>query len=100
MLIVRTHRQAAAAGIALIGASVLTLATAAPSLAENMKPAWLTVVKKTDYDGRTDDLVTGGLGITGMTSAAPAPGYADKLHPTAAGGFHPTNAGVKLPPLQ
>jgi hydroxybutyrate-dimer hydrolase len=55
-----------------------------PGLAEDAKPAWLTVVKKTEYDGRTDDLVTGGLGVTGITGAAPAPGYADKLHPTAA----------------
>lgn len=34
------------------------------------------------YDGDTDDLLTGGLGKTGLQSVAP--GFVDPLHPTAA----------------
>jgi hydroxybutyrate-dimer hydrolase len=37
----------------------------------------------TTYDGSTNDLLTGGLGKTGLASATP-PGFADPAHPTAA----------------
>lgn len=79
------HRRAAA----LLGTTVLPLLAAtslaaAEPVSESQKPHWLQAVHKTVYDGTTDDLVTGGLGVTGMTDDAPAPGYADKLHPTAA----------------
>ena len=36
----------------------------------------------THYDGVTNDLLTAGLGKTGLGSAV-APGFADALHPTA-----------------
>lgn len=48
----------------------------------NFKPAYLGAISTTAYDGVTDDLLTGGLGKTGLAGAAP--GYADAANPTAA----------------
>ena len=47
----------------------------------NTKPAYLGAIKATTYDGSTDDLLTAGLGKTGLAAAA-APAYADPLKPT------------------
>jgi hydroxybutyrate-dimer hydrolase len=41
-------------------------------------------VSRTVYDGVTDDLLTGGLGRTGLAFASPAPAFADPENPTAA----------------
>jgi hydroxybutyrate-dimer hydrolase len=49
----------------------------------NEPPAYLGAIASTVYDGAGDDLLTGGLGKTGI-GAVVAPGYADPLHPTAA----------------
>ena len=47
----------------------------------NIKPSFLGAIKLTTYNGVTDDLLTAGLGKTGL--AAPlAPAYADALQPT------------------
>lgn len=48
----------------------------------NVLPAYLGTITRTDYDGRSNDLLTGGLGKTGLAAAAPA--YADPDHPTPA----------------
>jgi len=49
----------------------------------NAKPSFVSgTVKATTYDGTTDDLLTAGLGKTGLAGAAPT--YADPLNPTAA----------------
>ena len=48
----------------------------------NQLPAGFGAVKTTSYDGTTDDLLTAGLGKTGLAGAAPA--FADGLNPTAA----------------
>ncbi len=40
-----------------------------------------TTISKIDYDGVQDDLLTAGLGKTGLAAAAPA--YVDPLHPSA-----------------
>ncbi len=49
----------------------------------NEKPAWLGQVAAVSLDGNSDDLLTAGLGKSGL--AAPlAPAYADPLAPTAA----------------
>ena len=49
----------------------------------NQRPTWLGSIQATSYDGLGDDLLTAGLGKTGL--AAPlAPAYADALKPTAA----------------
>jgi len=49
----------------------------------NRKPEFISDISIASYDGATDDLLTAGLGKTGL-SAATAPGYADKANPTAA----------------
>jgi len=50
----------------------------------NVLPAGITnVVGPMTYDGTSDDLLTGGLGKTGLASTA-APGFADAANPTAA----------------
>src|SRR5438132_1370321 len=49
----------------------------------NVKPAFLGAVTKNSYDGNTDDLLTAGLGKTGLGGAA-APPPANPTAPTAA----------------
>jgi hydroxybutyrate-dimer hydrolase len=49
---------------------------------KNVKPSYLGTVSSTTYDGTADDLLTAGLGKTGLGGAAPA--FADPLAPTAA----------------
>jgi hydroxybutyrate-dimer hydrolase len=48
----------------------------------NQKPDFLGPIHKAVYDGVTDDLLTAGLGKSGL--AGPAPTYADPANPTAA----------------
>jgi hydroxybutyrate-dimer hydrolase len=48
----------------------------------NDKPTYIGTVTQTAYDGNSDDLLTAGLGKTGMAGAAP--GFVDPTHPTAA----------------
>ena len=48
----------------------------------NVKPSYLGAVVTASYDGTTDDLLTAGMGKTGLGGAAPTP--ADPLNPTAA----------------
>ncbi|HEX7970952.1 MAG TPA: 3-hydroxybutyrate oligomer hydrolase family protein, partial [Thiobacillus sp.] len=55
--------------------------SAAPLL--NVLPAGITNIQgPTTYDGTSDDLLTAGLGKTGIGGAAP--GFADAANPTAA----------------
>jgi hydroxybutyrate-dimer hydrolase len=80
-----THALAATA-IALAAQAVLAAApTAAASdrSALNLKPVWLGDVHATDYDGVTDDLLTAGLGKSGLQSAVP-PSFVNPLAPTPA----------------
>lgn len=49
----------------------------------NRKPEFISDIGIASYDGATDDLLTAGLGKTGL-SAATAPGYVDRARPTAA----------------
>lgn len=49
---------------------------------KNSKPASLGAVSTVNYDGSSDDLLTAGLGKTGLGSAAPV--AANPLNPTAA----------------
>ena len=49
----------------------------------NLKPSWLGSIKSTQYDGASDDLLTAGLGKTGLAAPLP-PAYADPLNPSAA----------------
>ncbi|HEY2928879.1 3-hydroxybutyrate oligomer hydrolase family protein [Piscinibacter sp.] len=48
----------------------------------NVRPSGLGSIHAVDVDGTSDDLLTAGLGKTGLAGAAP--GYTDPLHPTAA----------------
>ncbi|MCC7217110.1 MAG: D-(-)-3-hydroxybutyrate oligomer hydrolase [Burkholderiales bacterium] len=48
----------------------------------NPKPGFVGTITKSSYDGNLDDLLTAGLGKTGLAGAAPT--YADPLNPTAA----------------
>jgi len=50
---------------------------------ENFLPSYVLEVLTTSYDATTDDLLTAGLGRTGLASAT-APVVADPLNPTAA----------------
>ena len=68
----RTARRAA---IFLVSVSFGTLAVAAARADDDR-------VLHTHYDGVTNDLLTAGLGKTGLGSAVP-PGFVDPLHPTA-----------------
>jgi hydroxybutyrate-dimer hydrolase len=59
--------------------------TARPDL--NLRPARITnIVGPTTYDGTTDDLLTAGLGKSGLggTPTPAAPGFVDAANPTAA----------------
>ena len=49
----------------------------------NVRPWWLKSPRSTEYDGTSDDLLTAGLGKSGLASPVPPP-YADATHPTAA----------------
>ncbi|MES2258883.1 MAG: 3-hydroxybutyrate oligomer hydrolase family protein [Pseudomonadota bacterium] len=49
----------------------------------NLLPSYLGTITSTSYDGSGDDLLTAGLGKTGLAAAA-APLYTDPLKPTAA----------------
>lgn len=71
---------------ALLSAAALTALTACGGGSDeptNAKPGFLGAVRATTYDGASDDLLTAGLGATGLAAAAP-PAYADPLAPTAA----------------
>lgn len=73
-------KLASTVAAALIGAAVLVgCGGSGPSL--NSKPSFLGAVKQTSYDGASDDLLTAGLGKTGLASALPA--YVDPVNPTA-----------------
>src|SRR5215813_8365092 len=75
-MMVRTTRLAATL-LASAALGLLTVQVAiAPAYAES------NGVLHTHYDGVTNDLLTAGLGRTGLGSAVP-PGFADALNPTA-----------------
>ena len=48
----------------------------------NARPAGIGEIRTARYDGAADDLLTAGLGKSGLASATP-PAYADPLNPTA-----------------
>ncbi|CAN5855981.1 D-(-)-3-hydroxybutyrate oligomer hydrolase [soil metagenome] len=81
----RSARQAPSAGTAALVAALITLLTGCGGgggTPLNTKPTYLGTIQQTRYDGVSDDLLTAGLGKTGIGGALPA--YADPLHPTAA----------------
>jgi len=54
-----------------------------PAVVINLKPAFVGTVNRTSYDGASDDLLSAGLGRTGLGAAA-APVLANPTAPTAA----------------
>jgi hydroxybutyrate-dimer hydrolase len=80
----RTMRRRLMAVAVTIAAIHAASPSAAADQAEGAKPSWLRSVQKTVFDGRADDLVTGGLGASGLVGNAGPDDYADKLDPTAA----------------
>ena len=72
-------RTAWHAAMFLVSVSVCTLAVAG-----RLAPAWADDdrILHTHYDGVSNDLLTAGLGKTGLGSPVP-PGFVDPLHPTA-----------------
>jgi len=72
-------------GSAVCAAALVTACAAISSgdWATNIKPAFVAgAIAKTNYDGVGDDLLTAGLGKSGLAGAAPA--VADPANPTAA----------------
>ena len=68
---------------AALAAAVLAACGGSSDADINTKPAYLGAIKTASYDGGSDDLLTAGLGKTGLASPL-APAYADPLKPTAA----------------
>ena len=67
----------------LAAAALACAAGTAFAAPPNTLPAGLRgPIAETAYDGTTDDLLTAGLGKTGLMGATPV--FADPLHPTAA----------------
>jgi hydroxybutyrate-dimer hydrolase len=79
------HRFPSAAVLPLVAAALVAGCTGSGSIRPDWsaKPAFLGVVTKSTYDGVTDDLLTGGMGKTGLGGATP-PGIAVATAPTAA----------------
>lgn len=65
-------------------ASALSWAACQPAAAQDDDPAFIQgQVFRTRYDGVSNDLLTAGLGKSGLQAGAAAPGFADPLNPTA-----------------
>ncbi len=65
------------------GAAAVLSACGGAAEPVNERPSFLGTVRTATYDGNADDLLTAGLGRTGLASAT-APTYADPAAPTAA----------------
>ncbi|GEQ76165.1 D-(-)-3-hydroxybutyrate oligomer hydrolase [Comamonas testosteroni] len=71
------------AALAVLAAAVLTACGGGDGGELNAKPGYLGTVRQQGYDGSSDDLLTAGLGKSGL-AVATAPGFAIALQPTAA----------------
>ena len=71
------------AALAVLAAAVLTACGGGDGGDLNAKPGYLGTVRQQSYDGSSDDLLTAGLGKSGL-AVATAPGFASALQPTAA----------------
>lgn len=71
------------AALAVLAAAVLSACGGGDGGELNAKPGYLGTVRQQSYDGRSDDLLTAGMGKSGL-AAATAPGFAIALQPTAA----------------
>jgi hydroxybutyrate-dimer hydrolase len=73
----------APARVATLLATALAACSGSKGDDVNAKPAFVRDVLHQTYDGAADDLLTAGLGASGLASATPPP-FADAAHPTAA----------------
>ncbi|MDR0215325.1 MAG: D-(-)-3-hydroxybutyrate oligomer hydrolase [Comamonas sp.] len=71
------------AALAVLAVAVLTACGGGDGGDLNTKPGYLGTVRQQTYDGGSDDLLTAGLGKSGLAAAA-VPGFASALQPTAA----------------
>ena len=71
------------AALAVLAAAVLTACGGGDGGELNAKPGYLGTVRQQSYDGSSDDLLTAGLGKSGL-AVATVPGFASALQPTAA----------------
>mgnify|MGYP001567151987 FL=1 len=71
------------AALAVLAAAVLTACGGGDGGELNAKPGYLGTVRQQSYDGSSDDLLTAGLGKSGL-AVATAPGFASALQPTTA----------------
>ncbi len=78
----QTRSRAAPLLAALAAAGLLAGCNDGDSVAINTKPGFVGAVTKTTYDGAGDDLLTAGLGKTGLAGASPV--AANPSAPTAA----------------
>lgn len=69
--------------LAVLAAAVLTACGGGDGGELNAKPGYLGTVRQQSYDGSSDDLLTAGMGKSGL-AAATAPGFAIALQPSAA----------------
>ena len=71
-------------GVALASVAMSLVSCAGSGRIENLNvlPAYLGTITATTYNGTSDDLLTAGLGKTGLAGAAPV--FADPNNPTAA----------------
>ena len=67
----------------LLGALVVAGCNSSTSVDVNLKPAFVGTIAQASYDGSSDDLLTAGLGKTGL-QAATAPAIVDANNPSAA----------------
>lgn len=77
-------RSALALAAASFGVPALGALPALEAAALNDRPNWLGPISATSYDGITDDLLTAGLGKTGLLAAFPFASIANPAAPTAA----------------
>ena len=78
-----TSLTAVAAAVLMLGGCGGSSDNGSSSLEfKNIKPSYLGTVATASYDGNSDDLLTAGLGKTGLGGVAPA--MADPLNPTPA----------------
>jgi len=77
------HRSPILKSAGLLAAATTLLAGCDGSVEVNTKPAFVGVVSQASYDGISDDLLTAGLGKTGLQSAT-QPAVVDPLQPTSA----------------
>ncbi len=78
-----THKQRLNTMAMAVAAATLAACGGATTERLNIVPSNLGAVTQLSYDGTTDDLLTAGLGKSGLAGAL-APAYADPLNPTAA----------------